>query len=90
MAMENEQKENNARISEIQAILRDSIDQESDIRQFITEICQYAEITELDEGILNHLIDRIMIGDVKKVNGEKVQEVRIFYNFVGEVGKMAA
>ena len=85
-----EQKENNARISEIQAILRDSIDQESDIRQFITEICQYAEITELDEGILNHLIDRIMIGDVKKVNGEKVQEVRIFYNFVGEVGKMAA
>ena len=90
MAMENEQKENNARISEIQAILRDSIDQESDIRQFITKICQYAEITELDEGILNHLIDRIMIGDVKKVNGEKVQEVRIFYNFVGEVGKMAA
>ena len=90
MAMENEQKENNARISEIQAILRDSIDQESDIRQFITEICQYAEITELDEGILNHLIDRIMIGDVKKVNGEKVQEVRIFYNYVGEVGKMAA
>jgi len=31
-----------------------------------------------------------MIGDVKKVNGEKVQEVRIFYNFVGEVAEMAA
>ena len=38
----------------------------------------------------NHLIDKIMIGDVKKVNGEKVQEVRIFYNFVGEVAEMAA
>ena len=90
MAMENEQKENNGRIAEIQALLRDSIDQESDIRQFITEIRQYASITELDEGILNHLIDKIMIGDVKKVNGEKVQEVRIFYNFVGEVAEMAA
>jgi len=90
MAMENEQKENNERISEIQAVLRDSVDQESDIRQFITEIRQYAAITELDEGILNHLIDKIMIGDVKKVNGEKVQEVRIFYNFVGEVAEMAA
>ena len=90
MAMENEQKENNGHIAEIQALLRDSIDQESDIRQFITEIRQYASITELDEGILNHLIDKIMIGDVKKVNGEKVQEVRIFYNFVGEVAEMAA
>lgn len=90
MAMENEQKENNARISEIQAILRDSVDQESDIRQFIGEIRKYESITELDEGVLNHLIDRILIGDVKKVNGEKVQEVRIFYNFVGEVAEMAA
>ena len=33
------------------------------------------------------MIDKIMIGDVKKVNGEKVQEVRIFYNFVGEVAE---
>ena len=90
MAMENEQKENNGRIAEIQALLRDSVDQESDIRQFITEIRQYEAITELDEGILNHLIDKIMIGDVKKVNREKVQEVRIFYNFVGEVAEMAA
>ena len=31
-----------------------------------------------------------MIGDVKKVNGEKVQEVRIFYNLVGEVAEMTA
>ena len=87
MAMENEQKENNGRITEIQAILRDAVNQESDIRQFITEIRQYASITELDEGILNHLIDKIIIGEVKKVDGEKVQEVRVFYNFVGEVAE---
>lgn len=58
-----------------------------DIRKFIDQIRQYEAIAELDEGILNHLIDKILIGDVKKVNGEKVQEVRIFYNFVGEVNE---
>lgn len=84
MVMENEEKESNGRISEIQVLFRDSVDQESDIRQFIAEICQYAAATELDEVIVNHLIDKIMAGDVKKVNGEKVQEVRILYNFVGE------
>lgn len=90
MALENEQKSNSERIREVQALLHDSADQESDIRTFIDQIRQYEAITELDEGILNHLIDKILIGDAKKVNGEKVQEVRIFYNFVGEAtGKTA-
>lgn len=90
MALENEQKSNGERIREVQALLHDSADQEIDIRTFIEQIRQYEAITELDEGILNHLIDKILIGDAKKVNGEKVQEVRIFYNFVGEAcGKTA-
>ena len=74
MAMENEQKENNGRIAEIQALLRDSIDQESDIRQFITEIRQYASITELDEGILNHLIDQIMIKGLFSSTARKISK----------------
>ena len=43
----------------------------------------YATIEELDEAVLNRLISRIMIGEVKKMDGQKVQEVRIVYNFVG-------
>ncbi|MBR1853350.1 MAG: DUF4368 domain-containing protein, partial [Lachnospiraceae bacterium] len=42
-------------------------------------------IKELDETVLNHLIDKIYIGEVRKEDGEKVQEVKIIYNFVGEV-----
>ena len=40
---------------------------------------------ELDEGILNRLISRILVGEVKKVDGEKFQEIKIIYNFVGEI-----
>ena len=50
-----------------------------------TEIRQYATIQELDEGILNRLISRILVGEVKKVDGEKFQEIKIIYNFVGEI-----
>ena len=49
------------------------------------EIRQYATIQELDEGILNRLISRILVGEVKKVDGEKFQEIKIIYNFVGEI-----
>ena len=42
-------------------------------------------IRELDEAVLNRLINRILIGEARKENGEKVQEVRIIYNFVGDL-----
>ena len=48
-------------------------------------IRRYSAIEELDEAVLNRLISRILIGEVKKVDGQKVQEVRIVYNFVGEI-----
>ena len=44
-----------------------------------------ATIQELDEGILNRLISRILVGEVKKIDGEKFQEIKIIYNFVGEI-----
>ena len=56
-------------------------EQESDVRTFIREIRQYAAVRELDEGILNRLISRILVGEVKKVDGEKFQEIKIIYNF---------
>ena len=34
--------------------------------------------------MLNRLISRILIGEVKKVDGQKVQKVKIVYNFVGK------
>ena len=64
--------------------------QENDVKSFIKEIRQYATIKELDEAVLNRLISRILIGEVKKVDGQKVQEVRIVYNFVGEIPEIAA
>lgn len=35
--------------------------------------------------VLNRLINRILIGEPKKVDEVKTQEVRIVYNFVGEL-----
>ena len=49
-----------------------------------------AAIEELNEAVLNRLISRILIGEVKKEDGQKVQEVRIVYNFVEEIPEIAA
>ena len=52
--------------------IRDRADaQESEVRTFIKEIRRYATIEELDESVLNRLISKILIGEVKKVDGQK-------------------
>ena len=68
-AMEREQEENQKQLKELTLSLRRSNEQESDVRTFIREIRQYATIQELDEGILNRLISRILVGEVKKKPG---------------------
>ena len=60
------------------------------IKPNLMQIRRYSAIEELDEAVLNRLISRILIGEVRKVDGQKVQEVRIVYNFVGEIPEIAA
>ena len=84
-AMEQEQEENQRRLQELMRMLQQSDAQENEVSTFIREIRQYATIQELDETVLNRLISRILVGEVKKIDGQKTQEVRIVYNFVGEI-----
>ena len=83
--LDQEQTDNKARMQTITDELRIASSADSDVRRFIEGIREYASITELDEAILNRLIDKIYIGAVEVIDGEKVQKVRIVYNFVGEI-----
>lgn len=84
-ALEQEQAVGKARTQEIMDTLRAASGKNENVRRFISEIRECATITELDEAILNRLIDRITIGEIQTVNGEKIQQVKIKYNFVGEI-----
>ena len=88
-AMEQEQEANRKRMQELNLMMCRTNEQESDVQTFIQEIRQYATIQELDEAVLNRLINRIVIGEVKKVDGQKCQEVKIVYNFVGEIPEIS-
>lgn len=83
--LEQEQADNKARMQEITDELRVADSAEDDVRRFIGEIREYASITELNEAVLNRLIDKIVISAVEVIDGEKIQKVRIAYNFVGEI-----
>ena len=89
-ALEQEQEANQKRLHDLAVMQSRAGAQKSHDRTFIKEIRCYTTIEELDESVLNRLISKILIGEVKKLDGQKVQEVRIVYNFVGEIPEIAA
>ena len=55
----------------------------SDINRWMGLIKEKSTLNEVDRDLLESLIERIEIGEKRVVDGVKVQDVRIFYKFVG-------
>ena len=74
--LENEQKDIRNRLQELWEGLQEADNDNIDARAFIEE---------LNEVLLHRLIDKVIVGERRIVDGEKIQEVTIRYNFVGEI-----
>ena len=82
---EKEQTELEQKIADMSEVVRAEDEATDNAEQFTRLIREYAGITELDAALLNTLIDRITIGEAKEVDGEKIQEVKIYYKFIGYI-----
>ena len=85
--LETEQNDARSRMQELWKELQDADGDNIDAKAFIDELRKHGPIQELDEVLLHRLIDKIIVGERQIVDGEKVQEVTIRYNFVGEIEK---
>ena len=53
--------------------------------KWVALIRKYSDLQELTAGIIRELITKIYVGDVRKVDGEKVQSIEIHYRFIGSL-----
>lgn len=54
-------------------------------KQFIRMVRKFTDIQELTPEIVATLIERVEIGQAQVVDGEKKQEIKIVYNFIGDI-----
>lgn len=54
--------------------------------EFITIIKKYGDLQEITPEIVKAFISRIEVWNAEKINGERVQRLRIYYNCVGTIG----
>ena len=82
---ETEQTELKERVIRVKSSLTVAEENDSSIAKFISLVRSYTEVNELTPEILNSFIDKIYIGKPERINGQRVQEVKIVYKLVGAV-----
>ena len=82
---ETERAHKAASLPELEKKVRTQLEARHDASHWAALIQRYTEITELDETILFALVDRIEIGETKRVNSMRVCDVKVFYRYVGNV-----
>lgn len=81
-----EQKELDEKILILKQEMERAMQTEEDVAKWIELIKKYANPSELTAELLNALIDKIVVHEATKdEDGHRVQEVEIFYRFIGKI-----
>lgn len=80
---EMERAQKAAAIPELERKVRAQMENRHDAGQWAEIIRRYTEITDLDETILFELVDRIEVGEAQKCGKTRIQDVKVFYRYVG-------
>lgn len=82
---EAEHSELEEKAAALKIMVEDTAKAKDDVEQWIEIMKGYMKSEEIDRPLLISLIDTITVGEVHEENGEKVRDIRIKYNFVGEI-----
>ena len=82
---EQEKKDYTEQIEKLKAMAENLEDSAGKAERLADEMAECAEIKELTTEIVNRLIEKIEVSEPQTINDEKVQNIRIFYKFVGEI-----
>jgi len=81
-----EQGELETKIEALTAQLTSTKEQEDSVNKWVELIKQFSSPTELTAELLNTLIEKILVHEATKdADGNRTQEIEIFYRFVGKI-----
>ncbi len=84
---EAEQAELRERLETLTAEIEQQEEQADNINKFIAKVKKYLEMTELTPAILNDLVKAVYVHKPKKVDGKRVVDIDISYNYAGILPK---
>ena len=85
---EQEQRELATQTEALAQQIADQEQQTLDASCFLTQVRKYSNVTELTATMLNELVERVEIHAPDKSSGKRVQQIDIYFNFVGVIDEL--
>lgn len=82
---EKEQSDLKTSVSELSAAVQASETQTVNVQSFLKVVRKYTEPTELTPAMLREFVDKIIVHAPDKSSGHRVQQIDVYYNFIGEI-----
>ena len=82
---EREQQEIEISMQEIREKLAQFEDDTDRTGEFLSLVHKYTDIQELTPAIVNEFVDKVLVHKIEKTDGDRVQEIEIFLNYIGKV-----
>lgn len=82
---EKEQSSLKASVSELSEAIQASETQTVNVQSFLKVVRKYTEPTELTPAMLREFVDKIVVHAPDKSSGHRVQQIDVYYNFIGEI-----
>lgn len=77
-------------ITELQSALSRQKEETKNTQKFLTIVRKYTSLQQLTPSIVNELIDHVEIHRPDKSSSKRVQQIDIYYNFVGDLSRLEA
>jgi putative transposase len=87
VGFETEQTQIRTRCEQLRITIAEDKEASDSADRFVKLVRQFTNITELTTEIAATLIEKVIVSQAEKVDGQQRQEVRIIYNFIGDVSE---
>ena len=82
---EAEQRQLDYRITKLQNFMANAKNESLGVDTFLSMVRRYTDIKELDAEIIRVFVEKILVYKAEKVDGHRVQRIKIIYNGIGEI-----
>ena len=87
---EKEQKELQGRTEELRETIAAEQERNVNVDRFLAIVHKYTDIQELDAEIIRVFVEKVIVHQAEKIDGHRVQKVRIVWNCIGEIDNLLA
>ena len=82
---ENEQKTLEARVTELRRLIASEQEANINVDRFLALVRKYTDIGELTAEVIREFVERIYVHKAERIDGKRVQRIRIVWNCIGEI-----